>query len=467
MPTTGRTIHFIGIGGAGMSAIAKVLLEAGNKVTGSDLKWSDTTERLSAMGATIYVGHQEENLQDPDVVVVSSAIPAHNVELRAAKKRGILVMQRGEMLAELMRYRKGIAVAGSHGKTTTTSMISLVMEKAGLDPTVLIGGELNDIGGNAKSGQGEYLVAEADESDGSFLKLRPHIAVVTNVEDDHLDYYGNLDNIMAAFRNFVEQVPSEGLAVACGDNPNAALIAATASVKRLITYGFNSGADYQARNVNFQSLTSTCEVWEHGRLLGQLRLAVPGQHSILNALATVAVAREVGVDFDVISKALASFCGVHRRFELLGHVNDIYVVDDYGHHPTEIKATLSAASQGEFNRIICVFQPHRYTRTRFLYHEFGAAFDQADLLIVTDIYPAGETPIAGVSASLIVDAVRAHAGPDTIHIPDLKDVAPYLIGLVRPGDLVLTLGAGNVWTAGVQLVQALTQPIPVKQVIEA
>lgn len=464
MPTNSRTIHFIGIGGAGMSAIAKVLLEAGNTITGSDLRVSDATERLSAMGATICVGHREENLQDPDVVVVSSAIPADNVELLAAKGRGIPVMQRGEMLAELMSQRKGIAVAGAHGKTTTTSMASLVLEKAGLDPTVLIGGELNDIGGNAKLGYGEYLVAEADESDGSFLKLRPHIAVITNVEDDHLDYYGNLDNIVTAFKSFVEKIPADGAAVICADNPNAMKIAATANTNRRITYGLNHGADYQARSISFKALTSTCQVWERGRYLGPLDLVVPGRHSILNALATVALAREVGVEFNVIREALASFHGVHRRFELLGTVNGIYVVDDYGHHPTEIAATLSAARQGQFNRIICVFQPHRYTRTKFLYREFGAAFHQADLLIITDIYAAGETPIAGVTSELIADAVTAQAGPKTIRIRDLKEVVPYLLELIQPGDLVLTLGAGNVWTAGAELIQALA---PVKQVIEA
>ncbi|MGI6128640.1 MAG: UDP-N-acetylmuramate--L-alanine ligase [bacterium] len=467
MPATFRTIHFIGIGGAGMSAIAKVLLEAGYDVTGSDLKWSDATQRLSTMGATINVGHREENLQNPDVVVVSSAIPMHNVELVAAKARGILVMQRGEMLAQLMSQRKGIAIAGAHGKTTTTSMVSLVMERAGLDPTVLIGGELNDIGGNAKSGQGEYLVAEADESDGSFLKLLPHIVVVTNVEDDHLDYYGSLDNIITAFRTFVDKVPTDGLAIFCSDNVNAATVANLASTKRRVTYGFNSGADYQARNLSFCGFSSTCEVWEKGRFLGLLQLLVPGRHSILNALATVAVAREVGVDFKIISEALASFHGVHRRFELLGKVNDIYVVDDYGHHPTEIKATLSAANQREFNRIICVFQPHRYTRTKFLHREFGEAFDLADLVIVTDIYAAGEQPIAGVSANLIIDSIKAHAGPSAVHVPDLQDVVSYLTGVLQPGDLVLTMGAGNVSTIGNQLVKALSQKAPVKQAIEA
>ena len=467
MPTNSRTIHFIGIGGAGMSAIAKVLLEAGNIITGSDLRCSDTTERLSAMGATIYVGHSEENVKNPDVVVVSSAIPSHNVELVAAKRRGILVMQRGEMLAELMSQRKGIAVAGAHGKTTTTSMASLVLEKAGLDPTVLIGGELNDIGGNAKLGKGEYLVAEADESDGSFLKLSPHIAVVTNVEDDHLDYYGSLDNIVSAFRSFVEKVPDDGVAIFCADNPNALKIATSASTQRRLTYGLNNRADYQARNANFNALTSTCEVWEQGKFLGPLELMIPGEHSILNALATVALAREVGVDFDVIRDALACFRGVHRRFELLGVVDDIHVVDDYGHHPTEIKATLNAAKKAQFNRIICVFQPHRYTRTKFLYREFGAAFKQADMLVLTDIYPAGENPIAGVTSQLIADAVTAQAGPKTIHIPDLKDVAPHLLGILQPGDLVLTLGAGTVWTIGTELVRILSQPALAKQAIEA
>ncbi|MGI6604576.1 MAG: UDP-N-acetylmuramate--L-alanine ligase [bacterium] len=454
MPSNNRRIHFIGIGGAGMSAIAKVLLEAGNIVTGSDLKRSDITDRLADMGATIHIGHAASNLQGPDAVVVSSAIPAGNVELEAARKAGIRVIQRGEMLAELMHDKKGIAIAGAHGKTTTTSMISLVLERAGIDPTVLIGGELNDIGGNAKLGRGEYLVAEADESDGSFLKLRPYIGVITNVEDDHLDYYGSLDAIFAAFLTFVEQINSAGLAILCADSPHVRRIAETCS-KRYVTYGLKNPADYEAKRICHQVLASTFEVWERGEYLGEITLGVPGRHNILNALATVAVAREVGIDLSVVQDALAGFHGVHRRFELLGEVDGIYVVDDYGHHPTEIKATLSAAKQGRFLRIICVFQPHRYTRTKFLYQQFATAFQEVDELIVTDIYSAGETPIAGVSGRLIVDAVAASGGPMPVYIPDLKDVVPYLLQRVRPGDLVITVGAGNVWTVGDQLVDAL------------
>lgn len=454
MSTTKRTIHFIGIGGAGMSAIAKVLLEAGNIITGSDLKRSEVTARLEEMGATIHIGHRVTNLGHADMVVVSSAIPANNVELVAAREAGIPVIQRGEMLAQLMEGRKGIAVAGAHGKTTTTSMISLTLERGGLDPTVLIGGEVNDIGGNAKLGGGEYLVAEADESDGSFLKLRPRIAVVTNVEDDHLDYYGTPEKIVEAFSTFVNQVPEDGLAVLCADNANAARIARTCR-RRVVTYGLENAADYEARNISHQALRSSFEVWERGVCLGTLSLSVPGKHNILNALAAVAVAREVGIDLSVVRCALADFHGVHRRFELVGEVGGIYVVDDYGHHPTEIKATLSAAKLGHFNRIICVFQPHRYTRTKFLHREFGTAFRQADELIITDIYPAGEAPIAGVSSKLIVDAVAAQDGPYPVYIPKLKDVVPYLLGRLRPGDLVLTVGAGNVWTVGVELVAAL------------
>ena len=394
---------------------------------------------------------------------MSSAIPANNIELQTAKQRGIKVMQRGEMLAELMSQRKGIAIAGAHGKTTTTSMVSLTLEKAGLDPTVLIGGELNDIGGNAKLGRGEFLIAEADESDGSFLKLKPHIAIVTNVEDDHLDYYGSMDNIVAAFTNFVEQVPTDGAAIVCADNSNAMKMIAKANPSRWITYGINQPADYQARQVSFEAITSTCEVWKQDRYLGSLDLIVPGRHSILNALATVALAQEVGVEFNVVKEALATFNGVLRRFQHVGTVNGIHVVDDYGHHPTEILATLSAAKQGRFKRTVCVFQPHRYSRTKFLYREFGAAFHQADKLIVTDIYSAGETPIAGVSAKLIVDAVLAEGGPDTIHIPDLKDVVSYLLKFTKPGDLVLTLGAGNVWQAGEELIRMLS---PAKHMVK-
>lgn len=446
-------IHFVGIGGAGMSAIAKVLLEMGYTVSGSDLKASSTTRRLAELGAVTYIGHRRENLDSPDLLVVSSAVPETNVEVVAAREADIPILQRGEMLAYLMAMKRGIAVAGSHGKTTTTSMISLVLEKTGLDPTVLIGGELNDIGGNAKLGHGEYLVAEADESDGSFLKLRPEIAVVTNIEDDHLDYYGTVDRIVAAFANFIAGVKRGGIAVLCIDNGYVNKIAREAE-GRVITYSIRGDADITAGDITSEGLGTRSQVVVRGQEMGELVLKVPGEHNVANALAAIAVGLEVGLSFDQISRTLETFRGVHRRFELVGEVAGVRVVDDYGHHPTEIMATLKAARQGGFARIIAVFQPHRYTRTKFLHEEFGRAFGDADEVIITDIYSAGETPILGVSAQLIVEKTAAQ-GQKVTYIPKLEDIPSYLAPRVKEGDLVLTIGAGDVWRVGEMLIEQL------------
>ncbi|NLP17816.1 MAG: UDP-N-acetylmuramate--L-alanine ligase [Firmicutes bacterium] len=448
-------IHFVGIGGAGMSAIAKVLLEMGYTISGSDIKPSGTTKRLGDMGAVIHIGHRKENLNSPDLLVVSSAIPGANVEVVTAQELGIPVLQRGEMLAHLMDMKQGIAVAGSHGKTTTTSMISLLLEKNGLDPTVLIGGELNDIGGNAKLGNGEYLVAEADESDGSFLRLNPRIAVVTNIENEHLDYYGTEEKIVEAFASFMAAVKEEGFAVLCTDSYYMKNIT-SACKARIITYALhNQDADLTARNITVSGMGSKCSVYDKDGELGELVLNVPGEYNIANSLAAVAIGLELGLSFPQISGALKTFGGVHRRFELIGEVDGISIVDDYGHHPTEISATLRAARQGNFNRIIAVFQPHRYTRTKFLYKEFGRAFADADEVIVTDIYSAGEKPLPGITGALIAQNIVDPEHKKVKFMADMDSVPRYLGGRVKKGDLVLTLGAGDVWKMGKKLVEYL------------
>ncbi|MGI6142258.1 MAG: UDP-N-acetylmuramate--L-alanine ligase [bacterium] len=449
-----RRVHFVGIGGAGMSAIAKVLLEMGYTISGSDLKPSSATQRLENMGATTYIGHRRENLNSPDLLVVSSAIPEANVEVVAAREANIPIYTRGEILAELMNMKRGIAVAGSHGKTTTTSMISLVLEKTGLDPTVLIGGELNDIGGNAKLGTGEYLVAEADESDGSFLRLRPEIAVVTNIENDHLDYYGSVDRIVEAFASFVAAVRKGGFAVLCRDSYFVGKILPGAK-GRVITYGiYNQDADLMAREITPLDLGSSCKVYKGGRELGQLILRVPGEHNVANSLAAVAVGLELGLSFSQIADALQTFRGVHRRFELVGDVAGIKVVDDYAHHPSEIRATLKAARAVGFNRVIAIFQPHRYTRTKFLREEFGRAFGDADEVIVTDIYSAGERPIPGITGELIAEEIGAQ-GNKINYIGEMESIPRYLKPKLKKGDLVLTIGAGDVWKVGEELVSYL------------
>jgi len=448
-------IHFIGIGGSGMSGIATVLLQKGYQVSGSDLKESEATSRLADMGATIFIGHDGGNIgHDTSMVVVSSAIRENNPELAEARQRGIEVIKRGDMLARLMAEKKGVAVAGAHGKTTTSSMIALVFEKNGLDPTVIVGGDITEFGGNAKLGKGEHLVAEADESDGSFLLLSPLIAVITNIEDDHLDYYGCREAIKKAFQEFVDRVPADGCAVVCVDDANARELAEKCG-KQVITYGINHASDYSARNIRTEELVSTAEIYYRGAELGVLELNVPGVHNINNAMAAIAVGRIVGLDFGAIAEALKSFRGVHRRFQLLGNVNGIRVVDDYAHHPTEVKATLRAAQQTKANRVIGVFQPHRFTRTQFLHKEFGEAFSDADIIIINEIYAAGETPIEGVSAELIVNAIADKEKRPVYYFSTPEEITDFLYKTAEPGDLILTLGAGNIWTVGTKLVERL------------
>lgn len=440
-----------------MSGLASILLDLGYEISGSDLSSTDITRRLESRGAVCHVGHASRNLDTSQLVVISSAIKPDNPELLAAREKGIPVIHRGDLLAWLMQRQKGIAVAGAHGKTTTTSMLALVLERSGFDPTIVIGGELNDIGGNAKLGRGEYLVAEADESDGSFLKLQPLAAIITNIEDDHLDHYGSVEEIKKAFRQFMHKVPEHGLVVACIDDPNVRETIRDLE-RPLITYGSEgSGASYTLRQLSLDSGGSRGDVYYEGRFLGTLELYVPGRHNMLNALAVVAAARWLGLDFNLIASILREFRGARRRFELLGEVGGIRVVDDYAHHPSEIRATLQAARQTDPGRLVVVFQPHRYTRTLLLKEQFGRSFADADLLIVNEIYSAGETPIEGVNAQLIVQAIKNYGRPPVVYLPTREQVVNYLAAEARPGDLILTMGAGNIWLCGLDLLKRLRE----------
>jgi UDP-N-acetylmuramate--alanine ligase len=440
-----------------MNGIAMIMLGLGYRVSGSDLKPSAATERLEALGVACYTGHKGENLGNADLVVASTAIPPDNAELLEAKKRGLSVVHRSEMLAWLMRRQKGIAIAGAHGKTTTTSMAALMLERNQLDPTIVIGGELTYIGGNAKLGKGKYIVAEADESDGSFLKLDPFIEVITNIEDDHLDYYKCEENIAAAFSEFLAKVPDSGLAVVCLDDPGIRKQMEEYD-RPCQTYALdNPQADYIMKNIRLNGQLTSGDVYYQGHYLGALELSVPGRHNLSNALAVVAVGRFIGLVMEDITAALKSFKGAGRRFQLTGEVNGIKVIDDYAHHPTEIKATLRAAVQVKTGRVVGVFQPHRYTRTSILGERFGEAFKDADVVIVSDIYSAGERPIEGVSARTIISAIEKHDGREAIYLPTRQEIVDYLARTARPGDVILTMGAGDIWNAGVELVDRLKE----------
>src|SRR5438093_2468705 len=450
-----QQIHFVGIGGSGMCGIAEILLNLGYRVTGSDLKRNDAIERLERLGAKVFVGHEASHVEGAHVVVFSSAVASDNIEVQVAQHRQIPAIPRAEMLAELMRLKYGIAVAGTHGKTTTTSMVAAVLAEGHFDPTIVVGGRVTSLGSNARLGQGEYLVAEADESDGSFLKLAPTIAVVTTVDAEHLDHYGSLDAICDAFVAFVNKVPFYGSAVLCLDQPNIQLLIPRIE-KRIITYGLESGAELVARRLHLTGMTSRFEVFQRGSLLGELTLQIPGRHNVLNALAAVGVALDLDIPFAAIQKALAGFSGVQRRFQIRGRARGVTVVDDYGHHPAEIRATLAAAKAGFDCRIVTVFQPHRYTRTRDLRQEFLTAFNQADVLIVLDIYAAGEAPIPGVTAEDLAEGIRAHGHRDVTYLGgDRARVVTHLGEVTRPGDLVLTLGAGDVGLLGPELLKRL------------
>ena len=454
-----RRIHFVGIGGIGMSGIAELLANLGYEVSGSDAKTSELTARLEKLGARIAKGHHATHLRDADVVVTSSAIQEGNPEVDEARRRGIPVIPRAEMLAELMRLRYGIAVAGAHGKTTTTSMIALVLERAGLDPTAVIGGRLSAFGSNARLGRGDYMVVEADESDRSFLKLTPSIAVVTNIDREHMESYGSWDALQQAFVDFANKVPFYGTVVACADDePVRGLL--PRMTRRVITYGFDDRpATVTGRDMTLEAFGSRCRVMHTPGAgapaeLGTLQLRVPGRHNLLNALGAVAVGLEVGIPFAKIASGFEDFRGAERRFQLCGEARGVMVVDDYGHHPTEISAVIAAARAGLDRRVVVVFQPHRYTRTRDLLDPFGVALGAADEIVLTDIYAAGEAPIEGATAEAVEAAVRKSGRPVTL-VKALDDLPAAVARIARPNDLVITLGAGSIGTMPDRILEAL------------
>ena len=462
-----RRVHMVGIGGIGMSSIAEVLLTRGFEVSGSDLRKSDVTAHLEARGAVVHEGHAPENVSDVDVVVYSSAVrPDENPETAEAQRRLIPIIKRSEMLGELMRMRHGIGVAGTHGKTTTTTMVGLVAEKAGLDPTIIVGGKVAQFGSNAVAGEGDVIVVEADEYDRTFLKLTPVVAVVTNIEEDHLDIYDDLDDIKDAFVEYANKVPFFGAAILCTDDENVRSVVGRIH-RRVVTYGTSRQARLRAENVEQAGASTQFDVYQSSARLGGVTLHAPGLHNVQNALAAVGVGLELGVPFATIAEAIASYTGVDRRFEIKGEATvegaegaesgTVLVVDDYAHHPTEVEATLAAAARGwPERRVVAVFQPHLYSRTRDLKEAFARAFYDADVLVLTDIYPAREAPIEGVSGQLLVDLARQYGHRDVHYVAQKAELPVYLAELTRPGDLVVTMGAGDVWRYGQAFLDSLS-----------
>ena len=446
-------IHFVGIGGIGMSGIAELLVNLGYRVSGSDISSSDVTHRLGELGATIFEGHEEANIHGADVVVVSSAVRPTNPEVVGARQLRIPVIPRAEMLAELMRMKFGIAVAGSHGKTTTTSMLAVICAAAKLDPTVVVGGRLRSLGTSARLGQGDYLVAEADESDGSFLKLSPTIAIVTNIDPEHLDHYGSFDNLRTAFVDFINRVPFYGGAVLCFDDAAVRSILPKVD-KPMLSYGLSVQAELRGHALHATERGVRFSVDLRGDPLGVVELPFPGKHNVRNALAAIGASLELEIPFEVTARALAEFDGVARRLEEVGIIDEITVVDDYGHHPTEVLATLSALRQSRARPLRVVFQPHRYTRTRDLFDEFLAAFDEADHVAITDIYPASEEPIDGISGKALVDAIAARGHRSVTHTGSLEDALDWMVQTAKPGEILLTLGAGSVSSLSRRFIEA-------------
>jgi UDP-N-acetylmuramate--alanine ligase len=455
-----RRIHFVGIGGSGMSGIAELLANLGYEVTGSDAKRSEVTDRLEHLGLRLWIGHEAAHVGAADVVVVSSAIAADNPEVADARRRAVPVIPRAEMLAELMRLRYGIAIAGAHGKTTTTSMVALVLERAGLDPTAVIGGRLSAFGSNARLGRGEYMVVEADESDRSFLKLSPSIALITNIDREHMESYGDWENLQHAFAEFANKVPFYGAVVACTDDaPVRELLPRL--TRRVITYALSDRpADITGLGMRLEAFGASCDVLHRPAggattELGPIRIKVPGRHNLLNALGAIAVGLETGIPFAKIAGALAEFEGAERRFQMRGEEKGVMVVDDYGHHPTEIAAVIAAARAGIDRRVVVVFQPHRYSRTSQLMREFGLALGAADEVVLTDIYPAGESPIPGVTTERLAEAVREVASCPVHVVKSLEALPQAVSALSRSGDLVVTLGAGSIGTVGDRILEAI------------
>ncbi|MEE8329160.1 MAG: UDP-N-acetylmuramate--L-alanine ligase [Thermodesulfovibrionia bacterium] len=461
-------VHFVGIGGAGMSGIAEVLKNLGHEVSGSDLKESETTKRLETLGISIYIGHRAENIKGAHVVVVSSAVSSANPEVMAARKHSIPVIPRVEMLAELARLKYSVLVAGSHGKTTTTSLIASLLASGGLDPTVVIGGKWKGIRGNAKLGQGEFLVAEADESDGSFLKLSPTIAVITNINREHLDFFKNIDELKSAFLSFVNRVPFYGLSILCADNEHVKELLPKIQ-RRFITYGLGEDADLVGKNIKIEGLKTKFEAVSGGESVGVFEVPLPGVHNIYNSLAAIGTALELKLDMNSVRKALYEFSGIQRRFEFKGEMSGIRIFDDYGHHPAEIMATLKAAREaiahltvkGEVKggcegRVVVLFQPHRYTRTRDLLSDFFKAFTDADKVILMDIYPAGEEPLNGINSEVLFKGIK-DTGKDVVYMRNRVDIPGYLSGTLKKGDMLLTLGAGDVWKTGNEFIKIKVQ----------
>lgn len=468
----GQRVHFIGIGGYGMSGLARVLLQMGFTVTGSDARPSERVEKLRAAGAQVFIGHDPAHVEGADVVVYSTDVPAENLELQTARARGLKVLHRSELLAEFLNRQSGIAVTGTHGKTTTTAMLALILAEGGLDPTALIGGEVPELGGNARLGSGPYVVAEADESDRSFLRYYPTVAVVTNIEPEHLEHYGgDFGQVLAAYRQFLGQVRGDGLIVACADDPRVLALAreqmGRPGAPRVILYGLGPEAAWSAREIRPVAGGMAFVAVRGGRDLGEVRLRVPGQHNVLNALAALAVGDWLGLSFADMARTLAKFSGAKRRFQIIAEAQGVLVVDDYAHHPTEIQATLRAAREVASGRgggrVVAVFQPQRYTRTYHLMEAFTRAFDDADVLVLTEIYsPPGERPIPGVSSQVLAERIQARTGRPVVLIPDKEGIVAYLLEQVRPGDLVLTMGAGDIWQVAKSLGERLVAAQPAR-----
>ena len=447
-----KRIHFVGIGGIGMSGIAEVLLNLGFEVTGSDIATSEITKRLKLLGAKIKKGHNPLNVLGADVVVYSSAVKKDNVELERAQDLKTPVIPRAEMLAELMRMKKAITVAGTHGKTTVTSMIGAILTKAGLDPTIVVGGRLRSLDTNAKLGSGEYIVCEADESDKSFLKLLPTFALVTSIEEEHLDTYADINEIKVTFLEFAQKVPFYGCVILCLDEPNVQSIIPDIE-RRTITYGFSRQADISAIDIEIDSFHSRFTVVSEERELARIELKIPGKHNIANALGSIALCLELDVDIETIKKSLFAFHGVRRRFELKGKIDGIWVVDDYAHHPREIEVTLEAARNGWEGRIIAVFQPHLFSRTIKLKSRFATSFNEADTVIITDIYPSRESPIPGVTGKMIYEAIKDYGHRSVTYIKDKEGIVTYLKKNTKKGDLVITIGAGDIYKVGEKFIK--------------
>lgn len=454
MMQTIKNIHFVGIGGIGMSGIAEILLSQGFKISGSDLNKSEVTDRLESLGIKIYEGHSAENLKEADVLVYSSAVNLENPEVKAAIERKIPVIKRSEMLAECMRMKYGIGIAGTHGKTTTTSMVGLVLTEAGIDPTIIVGGKLSGLGGtNARLGKSDYIVVEADEFDRTFLKLTPVIAALTTLEKEHLDTYKDLDDIKAAFVEFANKVPFFGFVVLCLDEPALQDIIPLIN-KKIFTYGLSPQSDIRATNITHDKNSTEYTVTYLGKELGKIKLNIPGLHNVKNSLVALTIAKEMGVKFEVIKKALESFSGVYRRFEKK-YDNDVMVIDDYGHHPTEINVTLDGIRRGWDRRLIAVFQPHLFSRTRDFYAEFGRSFLNSDIFICTDVYPAREKPIEGITGEMIANTAKNFGHKNVFYEPDKTKIPDLLKSIYKKGDIIVTLGAGDIWKFGEKFVEQL------------